>query len=301
MPKKKQPARAIFASDIHLTHKPPGFRSEEPDWYETMRRQLRDLCKLQERLDVPVIIAGDIFHHWKQVPELINFAIQEMPKCYGIPGQHDLPNHSYEDIERSAYWTLVEAGILHHLEPDAPVQTDELELFGFPWGFDPEPCLSDSELIKIAVVHKYCWVGKYKYPQAPLANQLSQFKLSGYAAAVFGDNHIGWVSKNVCNCGGFFRMTKADLDRQPFVGVLMEDGSIQKHILDTSNDIYSSSSDNITTAGPIDLGGFTEGLLELRNSEELDFAKVVRRYCAENEVSPSTRTIILDTIDEECE
>ena len=43
---------------------------------------------------------------------LISFAIRELPSCYAIPGQHDLPNHSYTDIQRSAYWVLVEAGII---------------------------------------------------------------------------------------------------------------------------------------------------------------------------------------------
>lgn len=294
-------AIAIFCSDIHLCHKAPVFRSDEPDWYEAMRRPIRELRALAKKLDVPVICAGDIFDRWNVPPELINFALQELPDIYAVPGQHDLPNHSYEDIERSAYWTLVEAGVIKHLEHGTPVRyARDLELYGFPYGFTPEPCFSESSAFKVAVIHQYCWIGKYKYPTAPDECNLRNYKLGGYDAVAIGDNHMSWVENNVCNCGGLMRRTSADLDRKPMVGVLMDDGSIKKHLIDTSDDIYSIDSDNkIEETGRIDLGEFTDGLLGLRDSQDLDFAEVLKRYCKKNKVRAVVSKLIREAVEQE--
>lgn len=293
-------ARAIFCSDIHLSHKAPGFRSLEPDWYQAMRRPLRELTRLAKRLEVPVICAGDIFDRWMVPPELINFAIQEFPKCYAVPGQHDLPNHVYEDIERSAYWTLVEAGVVQHIEKGTPTRTDYLELHGFPWGSDPSPCTSKERETKIAVVHKYCWTGQYKYPQAPKENEVGNYTLAGYDAAVFGDNHIGWIKGTICNCGGFYRRTSADLNRQPFVGVLMSDGTIKRHLLDTSDDVYSKETEaSVAETGSIELAQFTEGLLGLKSTKDLDFGVVLQRYCKTNNIEPDVVKLISNAVEEE--
>lgn len=291
---------AIFCSDIHLSHNPPALRCLEEDWYEAMSKPLRELGRLAKKLGVPIICAGDIFHKWNSPAELINFALQELPKCYAIPGQHDLPNHEYEHIERSAYWTLVEAGVVKHIEPGSPVELEKLELHGFPWRHEPEPCLSDSRLIKVAVIHKYCWFGKYKYLSAPEENNVSNFQLAGFDAAVIGDNHIGWVDGRVCNCGGFMRRDSPDLQRKPFIGVLMSDLEIKKHLLDVSDDVYSTDPISLVSeTGSLELAEFTEGLLGLRTSQDLDFGKVLQRYCRKNGVPSSVVDLIDRAVEEE--
>ena len=294
---------AIFVSDIHLSAKSPSLRCEEPDWYNAMARPIREMSKLAKKLDVPIICAGDIFDHWNPPAELITFALQELPEMYAVPGQHDLPNHSYEDIERSGYWTLVEAGVIVNIEPGVPMFTDNnIALFGFPWKF---PIVPVSEFLtpkwkdniescqKVSVAHAYCWQGQYKYATAPDENNVRNFKLSGYDASVFGDNHLGWVKGKVCNTGGFMRRHKPDLNRDPFIGVLMKSGQIKQHLLDTSDDIYSTvDSENVVETGTIDLGEFTDSLLGLKDSKDLDFEKVVQRYCSKNRISSHVTSII---------
>ncbi len=80
--------QAIFVSDIHLSAKPPALRHLEPNWFEAMARPIREMRRLAEKLDVPVICGGDIFDFWNPPAELISFAIQELPKLYAVPGQH---------------------------------------------------------------------------------------------------------------------------------------------------------------------------------------------------------------------
>lgn len=287
---------AIFVSDIHLSAKAPSLRSDEPDWYEAMARPIREMRKLSEKLKVPVICGGDVFDHWNPPAELITFAIQELPVLYAVPGQHDLPNHSYEDIERSGYWTLVEAGTIKHIEPGFPEFVNKLALFGYPWKFPIVSCpeFEDSDkYLKVSVAHAYCWEGQYKYATAPESNNVRNFKLSGYDASLFADNHLGFVSGRVCNTGGFMRRHKPDLEREPFLGVLTSDGKIKQHLLDTSDDIYSLiDSEDVVETGVINLGDFTDSLLGLKDAEDLDFGKLLRRYCVKNKVSSHVVAVI---------
>src|SRR3990172_3116798 len=98
---------AILTADWHLSHKPPIFRSTEPDWYAAMQRPLDEIISLSVIHHCPVLCAGDIFHKWNSPPELINFVMSQADCTkLTIAGQHDLPNHNFREIERSAYWTL---------------------------------------------------------------------------------------------------------------------------------------------------------------------------------------------------
>ena len=112
---------AIACADIHLQHTAPICRSGEPDWYAAMARPLEELRGLQENYDCPILCAGDVFNHWNNCPpELINWAIKHLPKMYAIPGQHDLPQHRLDDVRKSAYWTMVEAGVIENLPLGLP-------------------------------------------------------------------------------------------------------------------------------------------------------------------------------------
>lgn len=293
--------KALFVSDIHLSAKPPALRSLEPDWYEAMARPIREMRRLAEKLDVPIVCGGDVFDHWNPPAELITFAIQELPKMYAVPGQHDLSNHSYEDIERTGYWTLVEAGVIHHLEPSSPYRVRDLELYGFPWGFPITPCERfDNDYTRIAVIHAYCWEGQHKYMHAPDSGNVKNFKLSGYDVAVFGDNHINWVVGRVINCGGFMRRHKPDLDREPMIGLLTKSGKIEKHLLNTSDDIYSPpEEDDIVETGAIEIGNFTDSLLGLKDSKDLDFLQLIRRWCKKNKIPGRVLSLIEESIERE--
>lgn len=105
MKKKTCTVIAVLCSDIHLCHTCPPARSNEPNWYDAMARTLDELAGIASHYYVPILCAGDVFDRWNSPPELINFAIKHLPPMHCIPGQHDLPNHSLEDIRRSAYST----------------------------------------------------------------------------------------------------------------------------------------------------------------------------------------------------
>jgi len=261
---------AILCSDLHLSHKPPIARSKE-DWYQVMKRylkQLRILCFRNSwdssggRYYPKVICAGDIFDKWNSPPELINFAIEQLPSMYAIPGQHDLPNHNYLDRTKSAYWTLVQARKITNLWPKEPcvILTPDgvpcLRLTGFPWSYTITPTKGELDnAINLAVIHQYIWKIGYGFLGAPSCSIVGtklRKELRSFDAAIFGDNHIGFLSqfaqnncekkpwlnkkKSILNCGGFIRRNSDQVEYCPMVGLLKEDASIETVQLDTSKD-----------------------------------------------------------------
>jgi hypothetical protein len=251
---------AVACSDLHLSHTPPLCRSTESDWYGAMARQLRQLRQIQigannSAADVPVLlVAGDIFDRWNPPAELINFALRELPQCVAVPGQHDLPNHNYSEMMRSGYGTLVEAGKIVNLskcmEPcDAAPRTD-LMLYGFPWGYEIEPCPDQPYAVRIAIIHRMIWTKSTGYEGAPDDKHLSRYKesLRGYDVAIFGDNHKSFIHRKwlssyptVVNCGGFFRRTIDQIDYVPHVYLIREDSTVEAVPLDVSQDVLIDS------------------------------------------------------------
>ncbi len=313
---------AVFCGDLHLSHKPPLFRSCEKDWYETQRRYLQQLYSVawswldrqsvnstwHTKKTLPIICAGDVFDKWNSPPELINLALEYLPEMYAVPGQHDLPNHSYENIKKSAFWTLVEAGKIKLLEPGIPTYLDgpfPLVLHGFPYGYEVHPPKQSSvrDLCReIAVIHSYIWTAEAAYPGAPADKTLTVHRksLEGYDVAVYGDNHIPFESTirgkcTVYNCGAFMRR-KSDEFHRPSVGLFYPDGSIKRHFLDISQDNYLSGEEAKEISTGIGMQSFIEELTTLGDAA-LNFAESMNRLLERDKVPEEVKQLILNAME----
>ena len=303
--------RAIFAADIHLQAIAPVVRAGEPDWFEAMARPLQELARLAAMHDdAPIIYAGDIFNTWDARPEVINFALANLPPGYAIPGQHDLPNHSYDEIKRSAYWTLVKAGCLTNIPPAGYVVLERAGVVahGFPWGFPPVPKayhitgLLDKYfegMLDVAVVHQFIYTKGTGYPGAPVSATVSARAagLAGYAVAVYGDNHRGFIhpgAPTIYNCGGFMRRDKSERAARPGVGLLHADGTVTKHHFDTTAEVFAEmSAAEEAVAKVLNMGAFVDGLQGLESDDALDFITALERFIQENDVPPRVVEIML--------
>jgi hypothetical protein len=294
---------AIVCSCIHLSHKPPIARSAEPDWYEAMDIQLHQLRRLEEKHGCPVLCCGDIFDRWDRAPpELINFAIQKLPTMYAVPGQHDLPDHSYDHIKRSPYWTLVEAGVVINLNWEDPVCHNSigkriLWLYGFPFGFDIEPHKKNKNALTLCIAHSYIWMGKTtKYPGAPKNQEVSNYfdVIDSYDLACFGDNHKGFLCMTdstrqegawVFNCGTFMRRKADEFNYEPQVGLITKQGTVIPHKLDCSGDKFIDVEEALALVErAIDATDFLEELIGLGQTA-VDFIDAVKQFCERNGVS----------------
>ncbi len=313
---------AILCSDLHLSETAPVARAAEPDWFAAQERPLAEIDRLSKKHRCPVIIAGDIFDRWNASPAIINFALEHLPdNVYAIPGQHDLPNHSLKEIKRSAYWTLVESGKVINIDYRvvdpliisgwvSRTPGTRLIVRGFSWGqkITPEKCLHNDGHVYLAVSHQYVFtrpgINGNGYPGAPEDQMLSKMwlQLEGYDAAVFGDNHQGFLAGsrvtgkhvNVMNCGTLMRRKQDERDYKPQVGLLRADVTIDRHFLDVSKDKFSDPTD-VSVDRVLDSSEFLEELRSL-GGDSLDFrAAILRRL---DKVSDDVRCAVLEAVGE---
>jgi DNA repair exonuclease SbcCD nuclease subunit len=291
---------AILMADVHLSHTAPAARSHEPDWYEAMRRQLVWLRELQSKLNIPILIAGDIFHKYNPPVELVNFALQELPnRITAIPGQHDLPFHNMDDIHKSAYWTLVEAHKIRtsvYQKPEFLAPQTGVVLHGFPFGCPLKPYKKvPCEYMNIAMIHEYCWQGKSGFPGASEDKTVNAHRnnADGYDILIFGDNHIPHedISKNpiVFNCGGFYRRTIDEINHKPSVGILYSDKTIRREYVPVDEDIFVSAQEK-----PVLDQNISEFVKYLANTttNPLDVEEVIRNYVITHNVPESVQVEI---------
>jgi len=271
---------AVLCADIHLSMNPPVARRSESNWFTAMGRTLDQIGDLARDLSVPVICAGDIFDRWNSPPELINFALHRLPMMYAIPGQHDLPFHRMDFIEKSAYWTLVMADKIQQLTP-AGIDFGPFCFYGFGWNQEIGPPDYNYDKKHIAVVHSFIWTGDYGYQGAPEEARVKYFrkKLEGYSAAVFGDNHKGFLTEkepHILNCGTLFRRKSDEIDYRPSVGVLYASGRIVRHELDISGECMERVAEEVVQSKVVDFGEFLDRLGSL-SSDPLNFVEVLER------------------------
>lgn len=293
---------AIACSDLHLSVKPPVWRSNEPDWYEAMARPLQKLRAIQEQYGVPVLCAGDIFDNWACNPELINFAIKNLPKkMYAIPGQHDLPLHSKRDIRKSAYYTLVLSGVVKH---PSNLHCEYFRVYGFDYGEEitPPPCPDD---FNIALVHQYLWTDGKGYKGCPKEGNVSSKNLKTlrkYNIVISGDNHQGFIEKvgktTFCNCGSMMRTHADQRDYQPCFYLIHKYGEVESVPLDCSKDVCLAETNKIQEARSMEvLEDFFDEMRKLGNSG-VDFVKALNIQMEKNDISPEVTRFVRGVLEE---
>lgn len=287
----------IVCSDLHLSHKPPIWRSAEPDWYAAMARQLEELSELQSRLDdTPIYCAGDIFDKWNSPAELINFVVENMPGMRSIAGQHDLPNHSIEEVRKSAYVTLIHTNTIWDIsERDEGMEGGWR---GFAWG--QEPTRTNKSFYGVSLIHKYVWIPGCSYPDAPEAGSAKVIaKQYDSELVVCGDNHIPFYDdvNNVFNCGGFYRRNKDQINHVPQVGLVYDDFKVVSYLMDVSADKFIEERESLEITHVNDnIQQFVKELQGLDNTS-VDYREAVRLFVNKQTVSKKTREYLTRIID----
>lgn len=208
---------AILTSDWHLREDTPICRTD--DFWKAQWSKVNFIRELQRKYDCPVIHAGDLFHHWKPSPYLISHAIRNLSgttkDCtvgfWTIYGQHDLPQNSMQQADKSGMYTLKEAGLLTTM------------LHGVNYGETPdkETYLKAFLPKKVMVWHHLTWQSKSPYwdksPESSAEKILRKY--ADYDLIVTGDNHEGFVVKKdgrlLVNPGSLTRQNAKQVDYKP--------------------------------------------------------------------------------------
>ncbi len=247
---------ALLAADYHLRDSQPLCRGD--DFISAMISTSKFISDICEEHKIPLLIAGDIFDHWKPSPRLLSLAIEYMPKFIAIPGQHDLPEHNLLLHHKSGLAVLEAAGVAIVLNnPRGEIYLPEKEwadqsnwmVVGFPYGSKPALLGNIKRRYpsrrKVCMIHQLISHIVHPFPgaDAPTARGILG-DLKGYDFILSGDNHqqftLSHRSQLLVNPGSIFR-TKADqIDHTPAVYLWSaEDNSFEKILLPVENDIIT--------------------------------------------------------------
>lgn len=200
MAKKK--ADAILTADWHLREDTPLCREPE-EFHDAQCRKLDFIRDLQREHECPILLAGDLFHHWKPSPNLLRWTLERLPSvCVAVAGQHDLPENSMDQFHRSGLAVLEaskQVRVLRDPDDDCVLIQQDKEgspedwaALGFPWGTEPRKRHGTHGLKKVALMHRLTWVGPPPFPGAEVRDTNAKAlmkKMSGFDLIVTGDNH----------------------------------------------------------------------------------------------------------------
>jgi len=205
---KEETPDAILTADWHLRETQPVCRLD--DFWEAQWKAVGFVSTLQKKYDCDVWHGGDLFHHWKPSPNLLSVTIKNLPKKFrSIYGNHDLPQHSMELVEKSGMYNLYVAGVLAILKGghcDTILEEVSFEIKGR----------------KVAVWHIMNYQGKEPWPgcTSPKASTLLR-KYPQFDLILTGDNHQSFVEEHegklLVNPGSLTRQSAKQIDFQPSI------------------------------------------------------------------------------------
>lgn len=294
---------AILFSDVHLRDASPICRLD--NFMETQTRKLKWLSNLQEKYNVPILCGGDLFNYHKPSPWLLAYALRNLPSgIVCIPGQHDLPAHSLENIERSGIQVLSDAGKIRMLLADSDYDDKAIAYYGFPWGTPLTGAETGvGELRNVALLHYGVYESKPHYPGAENSGGTAKSvikKMPGFDLIVSGDNHLTFTCEHndqlLVNPGSFMRTTAAQADHKPCVFLWhSKDNTVTQVFVPIEQDVISR--DHIDRVEERDerLESF---ISKLNHDTELtiSFRENMRNHLANNKVSKSISDIIWSTL-----
>ena len=114
--------RGIITADWHLRATRPRCRKDS-DWMGSQRKVLRQIVDFSWDNDLDVFVVGDIFHSnsdasfeciW-MVQRMAELLEKEDRSLYLLAGNHDLPFHNIDNLDRSAVGILLKSNNIYHI------------------------------------------------------------------------------------------------------------------------------------------------------------------------------------------
>lgn len=279
---RRKPVVAIFCADIHISERAPVCRSGESDWMVAQARYLGELQRLSKWYDAPIVCAGDLFHKPKPSVELVNWTHDHLPdRFYAIPGNHDLPGHRMDQIDKSGFGALLRMGKLQHI--GIKRVSGNAIFYGNPLGGSME-CPGGIHLpdyIRVLVTHEYVHTASTGYPGAGEPLTVDSDRFVGWDLVVCGDNHIPFTMKlkngtTVVNCGCLFVRTVNDFTHGQYAWLLHHDGTVTPRGIAAGglDAPYGRSASKELTAQSQEIIAFVDQLSDLRKAA-LDFREAI--------------------------
>ena len=294
---------AILTADWHLRSTVPVCRVDE--YLETMFSKIGWISDLQQKHDCPVYHAGDLFHKWEPGSFILGKLINKMPdKFYTVPGNHDLPQHNIELLEKSGLTVLSEAGKIIVLNNNAIAgfyENDNTFLRGIPYGFPFEKSELDDNWFLVLMCHEMIYQQPEHWQKENGSQALSFLrKHKGYQLIVTGHNHKPFTAEHegrlLVNPGSLMRMTADQKDYEPRVYLWnKETNTVKIKYIPIDSEAVEIAYLEKTKERDERMESFID---RLQSSKEvgLSFEKNLENYLANNRVRSSVKDVINECI-----
>jgi len=158
--------KIIVTADWHIRATKPRCRIDE-DWMETQLNALNQIQKISEEKNAPVMVVGDVFHSNSDTSfeclRLVQYIADRLGELYVLAGNHDLPYHNSENLNKSAIGVLLNSNKVHLIKDyfeKLHFNTDEKILFSAS-NFDEQ----DYKNAKFVFKHVLCFPDVKSIPQ----------------------------------------------------------------------------------------------------------------------------------------
>lgn len=293
---------AILTGDIHLRDDQPICRTD--DFFAAQAKKLAWLRDLQRKHDCPILDAGDVFAKAKPSHFLLQWAIQEMPDHFHtIPGNHDLPSHNLELLDKSGLGVLDAAGAVSiHLEPwhEAGVA----DIYPFPWGVELKPVATVRRrgvAPKVAICHIMTYSGESPWPGCQDMDALSLLKyMEGFALVLTGHNHKPFVAEHegrlLVNPGSLMRSSSDQADHKPRVYLwYAEDNHVEPVFVPIEEGVVSREHIEVVENRDERIDAFVSRLsgdFEI----SLSFERNLEEFFSKNRIRQGVKDIVWDAV-----
>ena len=288
---------ALLCGDIHLREDVPVCRTD--NYEERQWLKLDFISDLQNQYDIPVWCSGDLYHHWKPSPYLLAKTIKHLPKKFcTVLGNHDLPQHALQLLDKCGVNVLAQAGILailngFHFGQELDVAKPTLHLqaaHGLFWER------------KIFVWHIMNYQGKKPWPDCTDPTASSLIKKYPWADLLLtGDNHKTFVEEYegrlLVNPGSMMRMTADQVDHKPCVFLwYAESNTVQQVFLPIEEGVISRAHLDVKEERNERIDAFISKLSGDYKTE-LSFEANLSQFFQTNKIKSSVKNIIYKSIE----
>jgi len=310
IPIKPKQIDAIICSDLHLTEQTPVCRTD--DYMYAQQNKLEYISSLQKKYQCIVLCAGDIFDHWKPSPWLISFALKYLPdELIAIPGQHDLPQHNLDLIEKSGFNALMEAGKIEYDDHEYIWTGPYADIYTVPFG-QKIPTIVKKRWIKhiglniavapVLMLHQLTWQ-KEPWPGAPPEGNVKKLLKENpdFDLIITGDNHQAFTEEYegrlLINPGSIMRSTAKQIDFQPRVYLWnAESNTVTAEYLPIEKDVVSRAHLEAQEKRTNRLDSF----IEILQSEEFEigvsFEENIKQVLKSTKISQSVKDKVLEAV-----
>ncbi len=307
----ESPLRLILAADLHLREDCPACR-EPGEFFKAQEAKLAFISETCRTSEAMLIVAGDIFDHWKPSPWLITLALKYLPPgTVAVPGQHDLPGHNLQELAKTGLNTLQEAGRVFTLTRGFErVLRDSRPCFGaikgYGYGETPENAPAGAKIPQILVWHRLVCPGPQPWPGAGAEVGSKLFRrLDRYDLIVTGDNHQQFVvrlggKRLLVNPGSMMRTATDQMDHEPAVFLWEGDGTLARIVLPIDPKVVKDAGAGQSKAKESRdrrMEAYIERAAK-QYEDRLSFEKNLERYFNEHKESPGVKNKVWEAVGE---